>query len=232
VAGKAASIAVEAGSPQFTTVGTPFGTTLVAKVTDSHGNPVAGVLVTFAAPSSGASGTFASCPVANPHPYSCIVTSDANGLATASTLTADGTPGPYTVTATATGVSTPAKFSLINSANFSITGNVIPKLYPGTGQKVDLVFTNPNPSPITIAAGAVTITISTSATLCPASPNFAVTQGLATGVTVPAGATKSLSDLGIAPADWPVITMVETHSNQDACAGATLTLHYSGSATG
>ena len=56
-----AAINVSSGSPQFTTVSTAFGSPLVAKVTDSMGNPVSGVQVTFVAPALGASGTFASC---------------------------------------------------------------------------------------------------------------------------------------------------------------------------
>jgi hypothetical protein len=160
-----------------------------------------------------------------------VVTTNAGGLATASTFTANATSGAYSVTATVTGVGTPATFSLINSANFTISGNV-PALYPGTSQKVNLVFTNPNPSPITVATGAVTTTISTTQAGCSASANFAVTQGLTASVTVPASSTKSLSDLGIAQANWPVVAMVETHTNQDACEGAPLTFTYSGSATG
>ena len=135
------------------------------------------------------------------------------------------------MTAAVTGVVTPATFSLINSANFTISGNAS-LLYPGTSQKVNLTFTNPNPSPISVASGAVTITITTTQAGCPVSPNFTVTQGLTATVTVPANSTKSLSDLGIAQSNWPVVTMVDTHANQDACEGAALTLHYSGSATG
>jgi len=153
-------------------------------------------------------------------------------MATASAFTANGTAGAYTVTATATGVSTPAAFSLINSANFTISGGVSPSLYPGTSQTLNLTFTNPNPSPITIASGAVTVTITTNQAGCSVSPNFAVTRGLTANVTVPANSTRSLADLGIAQANWPVVAMVETHANQDACEGAPLTLHYSGSATG
>ena len=39
---------------------------------------------------------------------------------------------------------------------------------------------------------------------------------------------ESLHDLGVPQADWPVITMLNTNTNQDACQGATLTLTYSG----
>ena len=97
---------------------------------------------------------------------------------------------------------------------------------------MNLTFANPNPSPITIAPGAVTIAISTAQPGCSASVNFAVTQGLTASVTVPASSTESLSALGIAQANWPVASMVETHTNQDACEGAPLTFTYTGSATG
>jgi hypothetical protein len=228
----ASAISVFSGSPQFTTVSTAFGSPLVAKVTDSHGNPVSGVQVTFTAPASGASGNFASCSGGNPTSIRCVVTSNASGLATTSTLTANSTAGGFSVTAAATGVGTPATFSLINSVNFTISGDITPPLYPGTSQKLNLVFANPNPSPITIASGAVTVTITTTQAGCPVSPNFAAPQGLTANVTVPANSTKSLSDLGIAQANWPVVAMVETHANQDACEGAPLTLHYSAGATG
>jgi hypothetical protein len=62
--------------------------------------------------------------------------------------------------------------------------------------------------------------------------NFAVTRDLLGSIKVPAHSTASLSDLGIPTSHWPVIAMVETHTNQDACEGAPLVLHYSGSATG
>jgi adhesin/invasin len=226
-----AAINVSSGSPQFTTVGTAFDSLLVAKVTDSHGNPVSGMTVTFTAPASGVSGTFASCSVAHPNAYTCEVTTNASGLATASTFTANGTSGAYSVNATVAGVSSPAVFSLINSANFTISGSA-PALYPGTSQQLNLTFTNPNPSPITIAAGAVTIAVSTTQPGCSASVNFAVTQGLTASVTVPASSTESLSALDVAQDNWPVVSMVETHANQDACEGAPLTFTYSGSATG
>ena len=67
--------------------------------------------MTFAAPTSGASATFGG---------SATVTTNASGIATAPTLTANGTAGSYTVTASVAGVTTPASFSLTNTA--AITG--------------------------------------------------------------------------------------------------------------
>lgn len=224
------TISANSGSPQYTAINTNFGAPLVAKVTNSANNPIPNQSVTFTAPSSGASGTFAS-PCSG---TTCVVTTNANGLATAPTFTANGTAGSYTVIATTPGAATPANFSLINSVNFTIAGSLTPPFYPGTGQRLNLIFTNPNPSPITIAAGGVTITITTNKAGCAgtgAGGNFSATStGVA--VTIPANSTKSLSDLGVASSNWPLVSMIETHTNQDACQGAALTLHYSGGATG
>src|SRR5258706_275342 len=84
-----------AGGGQHTTVNTAFGSALVATATDSFGNGVAGVVVTFTAPgSSGASTT--TCQVG------CNATTDASGQATLSARTANTTAGgPYTVAAQA-----------------------------------------------------------------------------------------------------------------------------------
>jgi endoglucanase Acf2 len=103
-------ITVSAGSPQSTLVRTAYTSTLQAQVLDGHNNPVSGVAVTFAAPGSGASGTFAN------HATTEIDMTNADGVATSSTFTANTTGGTYTVTATSTGIGAPADFSLTNVA--------------------------------------------------------------------------------------------------------------------
>ncbi|HTM51704.1 MAG TPA: Ig-like domain-containing protein, partial [Bryobacteraceae bacterium] len=105
--GPPAAILTTAGSPQTTTVNTAFPTALKATVRDANSNPVPGVSVTFAAPASGASGTFGGSPT---------VTTDSSGVATAPTFTANGTAGSYTVTATTQGVAGAAAFNLTNGA--------------------------------------------------------------------------------------------------------------------
>jgi hypothetical protein len=107
-AGSAASISATTGTPQSATLDTAFAAPLVATVKDSGGNLVSGATVTFTAPSSGASGTFAGG-------VNTAIT-DVNGQATSQAFTANTTSGKYTVTATVTGVSGAADFILTNTA--------------------------------------------------------------------------------------------------------------------
>ena len=102
-AGAASSIQASGGTPQTTTILTPFSTPLQVTVADAQGNPVNGVTVSFTAPGSGASATL-SVPSA---------TTDAGGHASI-TATANISAGSYTVTAAAAGA---------GSANFSLTNN-------------------------------------------------------------------------------------------------------------
>ncbi len=94
------------GSPQNTLVGVTFGAPL-SVVVDQNGTPVPNVSVTFAAPSTGPTGTFKSNGK-----NSESVTTDANGHATSSAFTASGTAGAISVTATIAGGSAPAQFAL------------------------------------------------------------------------------------------------------------------------
>src|SRR6267142_860006 len=106
----AATITATAGTPQSATINTPFATALQATVKDSLNNPVSGVTVTFVAPATGASGTFAGGVN--------TATTNAQGVATASIFTANAVVGgPYNVAASASGVATPANFSLTNISN-------------------------------------------------------------------------------------------------------------------
>jgi hypothetical protein len=102
-------IAATSGTPQSATVGRAFAAPLVATVT-TGGSPTSGVAVTFTAPGTGASGTFAGGTKTETD------TTNASGVATSTTYTANTTAGAYAVTASATGASTPASFNLTNTA--------------------------------------------------------------------------------------------------------------------
>ena len=98
------TISVTSGSGQSTGVLTAFAAPLVVTVTANFSSdPVAGGLVTFTPPPSGASATLNGSPA----------TISANGEAS-SIATANGIVGSYTVSATASGITTSAKFNLNN----------------------------------------------------------------------------------------------------------------------
>lgn len=97
--------AANGSTPQSATVGAAFANPLAVNVT-SNGTAASGVSVTFAVPATGTSCT----------PSAASATTDANGNASI-TCTANSTAGgPYNVTATATGATTPATFVLTNNA--------------------------------------------------------------------------------------------------------------------
>jgi hypothetical protein len=106
-AAAASQLVLVSGSGQTAPLNTAFGAPLLTRVTDMHGNPIAGHTVTFTAnpAGNGASATFTAAPLTG-----------ANGETSVSP-TANGLPGNYTVTATGAGL-TPASvsFGLTNTA--------------------------------------------------------------------------------------------------------------------
>jgi hypothetical protein len=92
------TLALTAGTPQSATLGSAFQANLQVAFTNTNGCPVttavAGIPVTFSAPAAGASGLF-SASGSN----TVTVGSDASGMASAPTLTANYVAGGYTATA-------------------------------------------------------------------------------------------------------------------------------------
>ncbi|MFJ1270167.1 Ig-like domain-containing protein [Legionella lytica] len=111
--GTAAVISMVSGSEQSAAVDTAFSAALVAKVTDSHGNAVPAVLVQFTSKGSTAGAMFTT-----PNPLSTTTNGQASVMAKANTVL-----GSYTVVAKATGVTTPASFTLTNDAITGVTAN-------------------------------------------------------------------------------------------------------------
>lgn len=141
------AISASAGDGQSATINTTFGTQLQLTVTEA-GSPKSGVPVTFTAPESGASGSFAS---------SATVTTDANGVATAPVFTANGVSGSYVVTANVNDSLT-ASYNLTNTqAEVQITLGNLSQTYDGSAKGVSVATT---PSGI-----AVNVTYHGSATL-------------------------------------------------------------------
>jgi hypothetical protein len=106
-----ATVTPISGMPQSAIGDQAFSLPLSVKVVDNQNNLIAGVTVTFAAPTTGASGIFSSSSS-----NTTTATTNASGVATTSgTFTANATAGTYSVNATAAGGSgPPASFSLTN----------------------------------------------------------------------------------------------------------------------
>ena len=102
-------ISVKSGSGQSALPNAAFSAPLVATVTRG-GKPVEGAQVTFAGPASGATGTFANETATD------TATTDATGVATSSTFTANSIPGSYVVKVSAAGAGGSASFDLSNIA--------------------------------------------------------------------------------------------------------------------
>lgn len=108
------TIVANSGTPQSAPSNKPFGSPLTATVT-TNGIITSGESVTFTAPASGASGTFA-----NGTATETDVT-DTNGVATSSILTANSTAGTFAVTAMVSGAAAPVSYSLTTIGSTAYT---------------------------------------------------------------------------------------------------------------
>jgi hypothetical protein len=158
-------ITATGGTPQSAQVGTAFAAALQATVT-SNGAPASGVTVTFTAPGSGASGTFATTPPA----ATDTETTNSSGVATSQIFTANTTAGADTVTASTTGAATSANFALTNTSGAAAALAV----FGGNNQSatVSTAFGTPlaaqvqdsDGNPVATAGISVTFTANTGAT--------------------------------------------------------------------
>jgi hypothetical protein len=114
---------------------------------------------------------------------------------------------------------------------FRIAGNLGTPLAPGRKVPLDLALTNPYAFNLRITNLAVAL-VGTNRPGCGGAQNFAVTQTPAARypITLPAGQTRTLGQLGVADGDKPQVAMLNQAWNQDACKNAAISLGYSGSA--
>ncbi len=193
--GAPATISHGPGAVQSTSAGTAFPVALSVTVDDASDNPIPGVAVTFSAPSTGASGTFAS--TGSP---SAVVDTNASGVATASTFTANTTPGGYAVVASVAGLNPTAVFSLDNLATLATSSLCA---VSGSGQSAsvggpyaDYLVVEASSTPCgaptldSSVTGSVTFTVSTtpggpSATFT-GSSTVSLSGGIATSPTITA----------------------------------------------
>jgi uncharacterized repeat protein (TIGR01451 family) len=108
--GQPDSISILQGSPQHAKPLTSFRIPIQVAVLDSLGSPVNGISVTFTAPSSGPSGSFIDTGT-----QEIIDVTTENGIASASSFTANIFLGDYDIFATVGGGITPALFEFSNS---------------------------------------------------------------------------------------------------------------------
>ena len=111
----AITVTATSGTPQSAVIQMAFGGLLVVTVKDASSNPVVGATVTFSAPSSGASGTFSGGLTTT------TAMTNASGIASSPTFSANSKVGTYTVTASVSGASSPANFALTNTVGLPAT---------------------------------------------------------------------------------------------------------------
>jgi protocatechuate 3,4-dioxygenase beta subunit len=148
------------GSPQTAQLEKPFQTNLQVELANSNGCPLtgrlAGIWVDFTAPGEGPSGTFATSGTNH-----VTVGTDATGVATAPTFTANGTAGSYTVQADSDYGS--ALFYLSNTAS-GVPASITASGTTSQQQSVNSQYGQPLQAQVTDANGrpvqGVTVTFS------------------------------------------------------------------------
>ena len=233
-----------ASSSAFTLTATPTSVTVAAgssavyalAITRSSGFTGAITLAGYGNYPTGTSVTFTPNPVTG--------TSATMQVSTNASTTPTGTYTLYVVGSATVGGSTQyqyAKTQLIVSAPsgqpFTIGGNLFGTLAPGVPPKpLNLSLSNPNSKSLsitglTVTIGAVTKAANVTAT-CTTS-DYAVTQYAGPyPLTLAAGQTATLTQLGVPAASQPQLQMLDTKVSQDGCKGAALTLAYAGSGQG
>jgi len=174
--------------------------------------------------SAGASTPSPSSPVATPSPTG----GDAGNPTPGGTPGAGGS-GVGAGTGSGTGQGTDGV------SPFGITGGVSGLLQPGDTAPLNLTLTNPNDRPIRVTSLSVAITTVTAPRATLANPcgvaDFLVAQlPGAASFTIPAHSSRTLTTLGLAPAQMPSLSMINSADNQDGCKGATVGLSYGGTA--
>jgi hypothetical protein len=141
-AGATTTVALSQGYNESTTVGGPFASAMIARVTDADGNPVSGATVTFTAPSTGASGTFkaaaGTCTAGGAATTSCSATTSSTGQASSLVFSANATTGSYNVAVTSTGT-TPLENPMTNTVGAASILTFVAQ--PNVGQNIQATGT-------------------------------------------------------------------------------------------
>jgi hypothetical protein len=120
---------------------------------------------------------------------------------------------------------------------FGLSGNVPTSLYPGASVPMNVSISNPFSFPIKVTSISVQPKAATTKNgqpnpSCDGTVNLTLThQFTGSPVTIAAGATRSLSQLGVVSTNWPLLTMPNLPVNQDACKATSFAFDYTGTAT-
>jgi hypothetical protein len=145
----AATVTATSGANQTAGTNAAFAQPLAATVTDAFGNPVPNAAVTFSAPTTGAGGSFSGAATAT-------ATTNASGVATSPTFTANSTVGSYSVTASAPGATTSASFPESNQLRIDFQVQQANGTTTLNGRAADKVTVTSNSA---TASGQVTLTV-------------------------------------------------------------------------
>jgi hypothetical protein len=115
------------------------------------------------------------------------------------------------------------------AVGFAVSGRPAGRLAPGRTLPIDLRLQNRRPFALRVTALSVTVR-AVSRPRCGVRANFTVRPYRGRPVVLPARAARTLRALGVRRALWPRIAMRDSAVSQAACAGARLSLRYSGTA--
>lgn len=147
-------------------------------------------------------------------------------------------PGTYLITVKGTALLASATASAYlvvvpqTYPDFPISGDADRVLYPGSESgAVNLSITNPFGATMTVIGLGVTVTGTDKVGCGPGNYQVIAYSG-PVSLTIPPNSTRTLQSLGVPRAQWPHVKMLNLPSNQDACKGAQVALHHSGTGSG
>ena len=110
--------------------------------------------------------------------------------------------------------------------DFRLSGSTATPLVPGARRPLDVVIENSDPYPLEVTSISVTVgnpvlrrdgRANPACRVSDETPNLLVERAFVGSVTVPANRTLSLSALAVPQDRWPLLTMPDLPTNQDAC---------------
>jgi hypothetical protein len=171
-----------------------------------------------------------------------VPTGDTSTMTISAASNASVATSSFTVTGTATGQSTQYAGGQLTVAGatkraFTVNGSLTGVLSPGAMSPIDLAIDNSaNNQDLAVDNLTVSLTSVTPAAdaigTCTTADFTVVPYRGAYPLTVPAGATRHLSDLNVGVEQQPALHMLDTSLNQDGCKNARVSLSYTGTGHG